>query len=83
MQQKCLVVHESGEADHGRTFERRTDALDTSQYCERFTSPNWWVICEACGERIPRYQRSKVVKHPEQYNCGDCGGSLRIGEVTE
>ncbi len=23
--------------------------LDTTQYCERFTSPNWWVICEECG----------------------------------
>ena len=38
--------HEFGEADHGRTFERWTDALDTTQHCERFTSPNWWVICE-------------------------------------
>lgn len=37
--------HGFGEADHGRTFARWTDALDTSQYCERFKSPNWWVIC--------------------------------------
>ncbi|WP_227379543.1 SprT-like domain-containing protein [Haladaptatus halobius] len=33
--------HEFGEADHGRTFARWTDTLDTTQYCKRFTSPNW------------------------------------------
>lgn len=75
--------HEFGEADHGRTFERWTDMLDTSRYCERFTSPNWWVICEECGGQLPRFQRSKVVKQPENYSCGDCGGSLRVEEATE
>ncbi|SIR98689.1 SprT-like family protein [Haladaptatus litoreus] len=75
--------HEFGEADHGRTFARWTDALDTTQHCERFTSPNWWVICEDCDGRLARYQRSKVVKHPEKYSCGDCSGSLRVEEATE
>ncbi|WP_345413280.1 hypothetical protein [Haladaptatus pallidirubidus] len=55
--------HEFGKADHGRTFARWTDTLDTTQHCERFTSPNWWVICEDCGGRLARYQHSKVVKH--------------------
>ncbi|WP_266083105.1 SprT-like domain-containing protein [Haladaptatus caseinilyticus] len=32
--------HEFGEADHGATFARWTDALDTTQHCKRFTSPN-------------------------------------------
>ena len=31
--------HEFGEANHGATFTRWTDALDTSQHCERFTTP--------------------------------------------
>jgi SprT-like protein len=75
--------HEFGEADHGRTFEQWTDALDTTQHCERFKSPNWWVICENCTERVARYQRSKVVKQPENYSCGDCGGDLRVEEATE
>jgi SprT-like protein len=31
--------HEFGEADHERTFDRWTDALDTTQHCERFATP--------------------------------------------
>ncbi|WP_231188317.1 SprT-like domain-containing protein [Haladaptatus sp. DYF46] len=72
--------HEFGEADHGETFTRWTDTLDATQYCERFKSPNWWVICTECNGRLARYQRSKVVKHPENYRCGECGGSLRSKE---
>ncbi|GAA0242446.1 hypothetical protein ACFFQF_19890 [Haladaptatus pallidirubidus] len=56
---------------------------DTSQYCERFKLPNWWVICEECGGRFSRYQRSKVVKQPEKYSCGDCGGALRVEEAAD
>nr|WP_255767687.1 SprT-like domain-containing protein [Haladaptatus halobius] len=74
--------HEFGEADHGRTFARWIDILDTAQYCERFRSPNWWVICEDFGGQLARYQRSKVVKHPETYSCGECGGSLRVEETA-
>jgi SprT-like protein len=75
--------HKYGEADHGRTLDRWTDALDTSQCCERFTSPNWWVICEDCDGQLARYRRSKVVKHPEKYSCSDCGGSLRVEEAAD
>ncbi|MFB9807722.1 hypothetical protein ACFFQF_22030 [Haladaptatus pallidirubidus] len=41
------------------------------------------MICEDCNERFARYWRSKVVKQPENYSCGDCGGSLRVEEATE
>ena len=41
--------HEFGDADHCTTFTRWTDALDTSQHFERFTTPKWWLICEDCG----------------------------------
>ncbi|WP_435159829.1 SprT-like domain-containing protein [Haladaptatus sp. DFWS20] len=70
--------HEFGEADHERTFDRWTDALDTTQHCERFTSPKWWLICDDCGGRIPRYRRSKTVRNPEQYSCSKCGGAIRV-----
>ncbi|EFW91093.1 hypothetical protein ZOD2009_15926 [Haladaptatus paucihalophilus DX253] len=36
--------HEFGEADHGRTFTRWTDHLDTSKHCERFATPKWWPV---------------------------------------
>ncbi len=41
--------HEFGDADHGATFTRWTYHLDTSQHCERFTVPKWWLVCEDCG----------------------------------
>ncbi|WP_076433253.1 SprT-like domain-containing protein [Haladaptatus litoreus] len=72
--------HELGEAEHGRTFDRWTDALDTTQHCERFTSPKWWLICEDCGGRIARYRRSKTLRNPEEYSCGECGGAIRVEE---
>ncbi|WP_458210970.1 SprT-like domain-containing protein [Haladaptatus sp. NG-SE-30] len=72
--------YEFGDADHGSTFTRWTDALDTSQHCERFTTPKWWLICEDCDGRIARYRRSKTVRNPEQYCCGECGGAIRIEE---
>ncbi|RBI59375.1 sprT domain-containing protein [halophilic archaeon] len=74
--------HEYGEADHEETFDRWTDALDTSRHCERFTTLNWWVVCTECSGRLPRYRHSKVVKQPEKYSCGDCGGALRVEEAA-
>ncbi len=56
------------------------DALDTSQHCECFTAPKWEFVCEDCGGRSARYQRSKMVCNPEQYSCSKCGGLLRVGE---
>ncbi|SIR63228.1 SprT-like family protein [Haladaptatus litoreus] len=70
--------HEFDDADHGTTFTRWTDTLDTSQHCERFTDPKWWLVCEDCGGRIARYRSSKTVRNPEQYSWGECGGSLRV-----
>ncbi|MFB9807488.1 SprT-like domain-containing protein [Haladaptatus pallidirubidus] len=72
--------HEFGKADHGATFTRWTDRLNTSQHCERFTTPKWWLVCENCGGRIARYRRSKIVRNPEQYSCGECGGSIHVEE---
>jgi SprT-like protein len=72
--------HEFGEANHGETFTRWTDRLDTSQHCERFTTPKWWLVCEDCGGWIARYRRSKTMRNPEQYCCGECGGSLHVEE---
>ncbi|MFH5802045.1 hypothetical protein [Haladaptatus sp. CMAA 1911] len=70
--------HEFGDADHGATFTRWKDRLDTSQHCERFTAPKWWLVCEDCGGRIARYRRSKTVRNPEQYSCSKCGGAIRV-----
>lgn len=68
--------HERGEADHGPTFTWWLEPLDTDRHCEQYTDPKYWLICERCGKRNPRYKRSKVVKQPEAYSC-QCGGDIR------
>lgn len=74
-------VHEFGKSGHGTRFRARADELDTSIYCKMFKEPKYWLICESCGTRSPRYKRSKTVKHPERYTC-KCGGDLEV-EATE
>ncbi|WP_435157825.1 hypothetical protein [Haladaptatus sp. DFWS20] len=29
---------------------------------------------------MARHRRSKTVRNPEQYRCGECGGSLHVEE---
>lgn len=74
-------VHEFGKSDHGDRFCAYADELDTSVHCKMFKEPKYWLICEACGKRGPRYKRSKTVKHPERYSC-ECGGNLEV-EATD
>ncbi|WP_435157926.1 hypothetical protein [Haladaptatus sp. DFWS20] len=57
--------HEFGDTDHGATFTRWTHTLDTTQHRERFTAPNWRLVFQDCGGRIPRYRRSKTVRNPK------------------
>jgi SprT-like protein len=76
---ELIHVHLLNEADdpsHGDRFEAWADELQTTVTCERFADPNWWVVCESCGSEMPRYRESKLVKNPDQYRCGGCGGSL-------
>lgn len=70
--------HEYNEADHGPTFHQWIEPLQTDRHCKRYTDPKYWVICEECGSRDPRYRRSKVVKQPEKYSCGRCSGEISI-----
>lgn len=49
--------HEYGEADHGPTFRRWVEPLQTDRHCERYAEPKYWVVCEACESRDPRYRK--------------------------
>ncbi|MFC7009873.1 SprT family zinc-dependent metalloprotease [Halalkalicoccus salilacus] len=69
---------EHGKAGHGPTFRQWIDPLETDRHCERYADPKYWVVCRACESREPRYRRSKVVKQPDRYSCGRCGGDLVI-----
>ncbi|MFC6764794.1 SprT-like domain-containing protein [Natrinema soli] len=72
--------HEYDEADHGPTFTRWADPLNTDRHCERFAEPKYWLVCENCEKRDPRYQRSKIVKNPSDYRC-QCGGDIRVEDA--
>lgn len=72
--------YEYGEADHGPTFRRWIEPLETDRHCEQYAEPKYWVVCEGCERRDPRYRRSEVVNHPERYMC-ECGGEISIETV--
>jgi len=77
------LLNEAGDPSHGDAFRALATELQTSVTCERFADPNWWVVCESCGSEMARYRKSKLVKHPEEYRCGGCGGSLYAREAGE
>ncbi|TKR25481.1 SprT-like domain-containing protein [Natronomonas salsuginis] len=72
------LLNTAGDGSHGAAFEALADQLDTRVTCDRFSDPKWWIVCEGCGHKFGRYRRSEVVKSPESYRCGECGGSLRV-----
>lgn len=72
---------EHSTVDHGLTFQSWSELLEIGQYCERYADSTYWVVCEECESRDPRYRRSKVVKQPERYFCGRCGSEIDIEPV--
>lgn len=67
-----------GESGHGSQFRTLADRIDAPRHCRRFAPPAYWVTCRDCGERLARYRRSKLVKRPDRYRCGSCGGRLAV-----
>jgi SprT-like protein len=72
------LIAEYGDGSHGERFERWAERLDTGVTCELFTTPEWWVVCEACDAALARYRESKLVRRVDEYRCGECGGNLRL-----
>jgi predicted SprT family Zn-dependent metalloprotease len=70
------LLNTNKDASHGADFKSLAEELKTHVHCDRFVEPEWIIRCTDCGCEFPRYRRSKVVKNPEQYSCGDCGGTL-------
>lgn len=78
---ELIHVHLLNEADdpsHGDCFESLAADLETHVHCDLFADPKWWVVCEACGNRLARYRRSKLVDAPDQFECGACAGPLAV-----
>lgn len=74
------LLNEAGDASHGERFRDLAEELGTTVHCDRFAEPDWWVVCDDCGERLARYRRSKLVENPGGYRCGECGGRLSVEE---
>jgi predicted SprT family Zn-dependent metalloprotease len=77
------LINQADDHSHGERFRRWADRLSTHVNCERFCTPKWWVICGECETNIPRYRKSKLIKHPNQYQCGNCGGDFIIKSELE
>lgn len=72
------LLNEADDSTHGDRFRDLARELETDVHCERFSDPEWWVICQDCGNRLARYRRSKLVTHSNEYACGECGGKFRV-----
>lgn len=72
------LLNESGDHTHGDTFQALAEFLQTPTHCARFSEPEWWVHCSECDARWARYRKSKLVKNPSHYACGECGGALIV-----
>lgn len=65
-----------GKAGHGRVFSKKARELDAPRHCQKFSEHNYELVCSGCGEvRATRYQKSKVIKHPERYVNKCCRGT--------
>ena len=43
---------------------------------ENITEPKYKIQCTGCGRVYTRQRKSKVIVHPENYRCCNCGGEL-------
>ncbi len=59
---------------YGYTISRCVDA--GNDYREQAYERNYKVKCLGCGHETSRERISKLIKHPEAYKCGICGGKL-------
>ena len=50
---------------------------------ERKGVVRYLVECTQCGAEIPRTRRSRLVEHPENYRCAQCGGRLTVKTAEE
>ena len=48
-------------------------------YMKKQENYKYRIVCMRCGYVFHRKRMSEVVKHPENYRCGKCGGTLRRG----
>ena len=72
------LINQVNDHGHGERFQSWAERLDTHVNCNRFCEPKWWVICKKCEIELPRYRKSKLIKNPDQYQCGNCGGEFTI-----
>jgi predicted SprT family Zn-dependent metalloprotease len=70
------LLNTKDDPSHGEEFEALAEELKTHVHCDQFVEPEWIVRFTECGHEFPRYRASKVVRHPDQYSCGECGGPL-------
>lgn len=58
-------------------FQENLERLDAPKDTDRPAKPPKYIlVCEDCGVKIRRQQKSKIIKNPHRYSCGECNGRL-------
>ena len=72
-----------GKGSHGPTFKRKARELDAPRHCPTFADDEarWFLVCEACGKKTPRFKRSKIVENPGPYRSGCCRARIRVEDA--
>jgi len=52
-----------------KLYKKVKDSLSKEK---RKNKANWVLYCKECGYKEYRIRKSKVIKHPEKYNCPNC-----------
>lgn len=73
-----------GTTDHGPTFKRRAEALDTPVRCRRFATPKFVLRCTDCDEvAVRRYRDCKLVREHDRYRSSCCQAPLRCQRFAD
>lgn len=72
------LLRKDSDPSHGKEFKKLASRLETNIHCKEFSEPKWIAECVDCGNEFKRYIRSKLIKNPSKYRCGDCHGKLAV-----
>ena len=72
--------HDSG--GHGLRFKTKAAEYDAPLHCPSFAEDEakWFIICSGCGNRMPRFRKSKVIENPGAYRSACCSEKIEVEE---
>lgn len=56
--------------------ESADDKAISSEVIKDYNKPKYKVRCKKCGREVGKYRMCKIIKYPENWRCGKCGGDF-------